>query len=143
VAAVVDNRIVLTTPTFGIERLAYTVSDGRGGTASANAVFLIGARESATPPVRAVANADLFRVDARGSARLDVLDNDAGSGTRDTVTLRVVEAPQHGQIYVRRGYVYYAPWQHVRDGDDRFVYEWVNRQGVSSRAPVHIFIENK
>jgi hypothetical protein len=135
--SIVNNQIVLTTPSFGIERLTYTVSDGRGGSATANLVFLVGARP-ASMPLRALP--DAFTLPARRQTRLDVLANDEGFTDRASVRMRLVTGPRYGRATVRNQQFVYIPRAGTRQREDEFVYELVDEKNNRASARVQIII---
>ena len=126
---------------YGTDRLAYTVTDGNGGTATAEVEVVVEPVNDAP-----VAAADAARAAEDERVVIDVLANDSDV-EGDALRVESVTAPSHGTARIaariaanRRGGVVYAPhtdWH----GTDRFVYTVTDGNGGTATAEVEVVVE--
>lgn len=118
----------------GTDSFTYTVSDGRGG--SATATVTVNVRASNRPPV---ANADSYTVAANSSNNLfEVLANDSDPDG-DALTLVAITAPAHGTVAISGNRVSYTP-ESGYSGTDSFSYTVMDGLGGSATAAVNISV---
>jgi hypothetical protein len=140
-AAVVDGRQVTYTPAAnfaGSDTFAYTIADGRGGTATATMTVMIAAVDDAP-----VAVADVAAGAEDTIVVIDVVGNDHDpDGTSVRVT--AVTQPAHGSVSVitegvHAGWVSYAPATNF-SGTDTFTYSITGGGRASATAAVSVSI---
>ena len=143
VVTVDDVDLIRYTPAahyFGTDSFSYTVSDGHGGTDTAEVRVTVLAW--AEPP-DAVDDAASVNEDAR--AELDVLSNDwPEAATPDVLRVIAVTAPSHGTATIlhrvdQRDVVSYQPAADYF-GSDCFAYTIANRRGQTDTATVTITV---
>ena len=140
--AIVLNNRVLYSPTagyLGSDTFSYTITDGRGLTATATVAVTVGAANQ--PPV---ARNDVFTVnqDSKGNS-LDVLANDSDPDG-DTLTISAVAAaPTHGTATITGNRVLYTPTAGY-NGPDSFTYTISDGKGgtASARASINVVFAN-
>ncbi len=131
-----EGRVIYT-PRSGFEgtdRFGYTVSDGRGGTASGEVEILV--TRSNTAPI---ALDDAATVEAGGSVTLDVLANDSDPDG-DPLTIVRLGLPAHGRVGIegdqRLTYVPEAGFV----GTDEFTYTVRDPRGAEASATVTVTV---
>ncbi len=113
----------------GSDSYTYTISDGRGGTATGTVNVTVG---NAAPTARA----DTYTVMSNAPAELDVLANDTDPNG-DTLTITIDTPPSHGTAQVVSGKIVYRPangWH----GTDTFHYTISDGHGGTSGASVSV-----
>ena len=135
-----DSGQILYTPNEnfnGTDSIAYEVSDGAGGTASATVDVRV-APVNDSP----VAEDDTFTVvEDSDRVRLDLLANDSDV---DGGRLRIieVEAPENGEVIIgrRADAIAYRPDADF-DGSESFVYTMADADGATSQATVTVTVD--
>jgi hypothetical protein len=118
----------------GTDSLTYTISDGKGGTATATVTFTITAANRAP-----VANGDSATVAQDAPATLiDVLANDSDPDG-DALTLTSVTAPAHGTATISGNKVSYKPSAGY-SGPDSLSYTISDGKGGTATAVVSITV---
>lgn len=133
-ASVSGNRVSYTPGVgfSGIDSFSYTVSDGKGGTASALVSVSVAAPNR--PPVAAN---DSYEVLAGSSGNLfAVLVNDSDPDG-DTLSIASVSAPAHGLASVSNGQISYTPTTGF-SGSDSFSYTIADGRGGSATGVVSV-----
>ena len=121
----------------GTDRFVYTVTDGNGGTATAEVEVVV-------DPVNDAPKAlgDTARTLEDESVEIDVLANDIDI-EGDALSIESVTAPSHGTVRIaenrRSGVVYtpYADWH----GTDQFVYTAADGNGGTATAEVEVVVD--
>lgn len=157
-----DQVIIFEPTTEGSEDVAYTISDGSGGSSSAVLHLSVtaatsgsgtygggsGSSSGGTPTVTGTppeALDDSFTVvegdtlDITGNSILSVMANDSPGALVDT---SLVEYPEHGSIQMLENGTFIYTHDGSEDDDDRFIYEIYNDHGTS-KAEVVINITAK
>ncbi|MET0225274.1 MAG: Ig-like domain-containing protein, partial [Dokdonella sp.] len=119
-SAVISGTTIVYTPTAAgaaIDRFSYTISDGRGGRASANVVVAI------TPPPNRppVAVDDAATTQVGQAVTIGVLANDSDPDG-DPLAIASVTAPAAGTVAIAGNSVVYTPFPRGLPGIDRFSY---------------------
>jgi len=136
-AAITGGQITYTPHSgySGPDSFGYTVSDGRGGTASANVSLAVG------QPGPVAVDDGPYWVAQRGVAQINVLANDYDVEGRP-LSLAAVGAPAHGEASLRPGgIVYYQPAAGY-GGPDSLTYMVLNDQGRGANAIVRFNVES-
>jgi RHS repeat-associated protein len=120
---------------WGPDAFLYTISDGKGGTASAY-VYLDVASANDDP----VAQNDADVTDKNTPVTIDVLVNDADPDG-EALTLTSVGSPSHGTASIVSGKVVYTPTTNYV-GADSFTYEIEDPHGDTATATVNVFVSN-
>ncbi len=115
----------------GADAFTYTVSDGRGGTASATITITIAAVNHAP-----LAHDDSASTDEDASVVIPVLSNDSDSDG-DLLTIQSVSSPASGAAEISGATVIYAPAPGFH-GVDSFTYVVIDGQGGSAPALVTV-----
>ena len=119
----------------GTDRFAYTVTDGNGGTATAEVEVVVEPVNDAPVPV-----ADTAWTPEDTEVVIDVLANDVDV-EGDALRVESVTAPAHGTVRIAAGGgVVYAPeadWH----GTDRFAYAVSDGNGGTAGAEVEVVVE--
>jgi cysteine-rich repeat protein len=135
-AAIVDGHDVLYTPAAnynGPDSVAYTISDGQGGQASATlALDVISVND---PPV---AVDDAATLDEDTALAISVTANDSDVD-HDALTVVAVTQPAHGTAVASAGQVTYTPDANFH-GSDRFTYTIDDGHGLQASATVTLTI---
>ncbi|MCC6595427.1 MAG: tandem-95 repeat protein [Rhodanobacteraceae bacterium] len=138
-AAIVGNTIVYTptNPTFvGIDRFSYTISDGRGGTATAFVTITVTTLVN-NPPV---AVDDLATAPVgTPSLTINVLANDSDPDG-DPLTISAIGVPSAGTAVISGNQVIYTPAVVTGTTIDRFAYQISDGRGGTATALVTINI---
>ena len=138
-AAIVGNTIVYTptNPTFvGIDRFSYTISDGRGGTATAFVTITVTALVN-NPPI-AVDDLATALV-GTPSLTINVLANDSDPDG-DPLTVSAIGVPSAGTAVISGNQVIYTPAVVTGTTIDRFAYQISDGRGGTATALVTIHI---
>ncbi|MEO5625733.1 MAG: Ig-like domain-containing protein [Dokdonella sp.] len=133
--AVVSGRNVIYTPTLGFsgaDRVTYTISDGRGGTAIAVIVITVAMRPNRAP----VARADTATAVFGQLTTIDVLANDYDIDG-DPLSVIAVTSAAHGTVTISGSSLLYAPGAGFV-GTDNFRYTITDGNGGSASAVVTI-----
>ncbi|HEY0230260.1 MAG TPA: Ig-like domain-containing protein, partial [Dokdonella sp.] len=118
----------------GSDRFTYTISDGRGGSASASVVISVSARPNRVPIARDDAAATAF-----GQAvTIDALANDTDPDG-DALSIVATTAPAHGSVVIAAHALRYTPVAGYA-GTDAFRYTISDGRGGSASATVAITI---
>lgn len=116
----------------GSDRFGYTISDGRGGSASASVDVIVTAAAN-TPPV---ALDDAVTAALGGPTAIDVLANDSDADG-DPLSISAVTPPTGGSVVISgTGLIYTA--NAAFTGVDRFTYTIVDGRGGSATANVSV-----
>ncbi|GGH26642.1 T9SS type B sorting domain-containing protein [Sphingobacterium alkalisoli] len=93
----------------------------------------------ANPPIATEDSISFFQ---GGNGWVKVLDNDEkGSSTIDINSLRIVEQPGLGEIFMEGDVIWYEPFTNLVYGEDRFSYSFKDNSGLwSNVASVKVFI---
>ncbi|WP_395684315.1 cadherin-like domain-containing protein [Dokdonella sp.] len=137
-SAVASGGNIVYTPVAGFsgaDAFAYTVSDGRGGSASANVAVSVGGGPSNQPPV---ARDDSAATSFGQTVRINVLAND-GDPDGDPLVIASVGAPAHGTASISGQSILYVPTPGYI-GPDLFTYTIEDGQGGSATATVTITV---
>ena len=122
---------------YGTDRFVYTVTDGKGGTATAEVEVVVDPVNDAPKALR-----DTARTLEDESVEIDVLANDIDI-EGDALSIKSVTAPSHGTVRIaenrRSGVVYtpYADWY----GTDQFVYTVADGNGGMATAEVEVVVD--
>ena len=137
-ALVLNNRVLYTpTPGYtGTDTFNYTITDGRGLTATAAVTITVGTGVANQPPV---ARNDVFTVNQDSKSNsFDVLANDTDPDG-DPLTLMSVTAPAHGTATVTGNRVIYTPTTGY-NGPDTFTYTISDGKGGTGTASVSVSV---
>ena len=118
----------------GVDRFTYTISDGRGGSATATVRIQVAAGLDRAP----VARADRATVTTGQVATIDVLAND-GDADGDPLSITGVTAPASGTAIVTGNRVAYTPAAGFT-GSDRFTYSISDGRGGIASATVFVTV---
>ena len=132
--AIVGNTIVYasTSLTFlGVDRFSYTISDGRGGTATATVTVNVTTLVNQPP----VAVDDAATVQSGGTGALSVLANDSDPDG-DPLTITAVGAPASGTAAIVGNTIVYTSGTAV--GLDRFPYTISDGRGGTATAFINV-----
>lgn len=141
VTATADRTQVQVTPPAGFEgalRFDYTITDGRGGSASAHVTVDVAAPNGASnqPPT---AVTDVAEARAGAAASLNVLINDSDPDG-DTLVLDSVTAPAGAVTFDPSGQVTYTPDPTSPDGTIELGYAVVDAFGASATGTIRVAI---
>ncbi|MEO0770608.1 MAG: tandem-95 repeat protein, partial [Cyanobacteria bacterium J06649_4] len=137
-AQIVGDAILYTPSTnfAGIEQLTYTISDGNGGTATANATITVNGVNDAP-----VAVDDVVSTAANSAVTVDVLANDSDV-EGDPLTVSSVSAPGNGTAAIVGTQVEYQPAAGF-SGEDSFTYTVADGNGGTSTGTVSISVASQ
>ncbi|GIU07693.1 hypothetical protein TUM4445_13510 [Shewanella sp. MBTL60-112-B2] len=113
----------------GLETLSYTISDGIGSVATANALVTVNGKPIAVD--------DVFNINEDTSSALDVLANDSDPNS-DPLSLNVTN-PSHGQLNLVNQILTYTPNAEFY-GTDSFSYTISDGNGGSDSANVTVTV---
>ncbi len=115
----------------GTDVFSYAVTDGNGGTDTAEVTITVGADPNLPP----VAADDTLTVPIDESVVISVLDNDADAdGTLDPGSVTIIDGPANGQVTVNAdGTVVYTPLEGYI-GPDSFTYTVQDDDGAESNV---------
>jgi hypothetical protein len=136
-SAVASGGTILYTPVagyVGTDAFAYTVSDGRGGSASANVAVSVGARPNQAP----IARDDSAATSFGQPVTIAVLTNDSDPDS-DLLVIASVGVPAHGTASISGQGVRYVPTPGY-SGPDSFTYVIDDGHGGSATATVTITV---
>jgi len=134
--AVISGNNVTYTPNqnfIGSDDFSYTISDGKGGTASAALTIVNNKAPNAVN--------DSVTTTQSTPVTLDLLSNDSSQAELD-LTIVSMTTPKYGQLSTQQGLVSYFPQQGYV-GQDSFGYVVRDSLGDESTATVSIVIENQ
>ncbi len=135
-ATIAGNRInyVPAAGYTGADSFTYTISDGKGGTASATVAITVATTAVNRPPV---AQNDAYTVaqDSSGNS-LNVLANDSDPDG-DALTITSVSAASHGTASISGNRILYTPAAGY-SGSDGFTYSIADGRGGTASATVTI-----
>jgi hypothetical protein len=137
-ASISGNRVAYTPASgySGSDTFTYTISDGKGGTASATVSVSVQGPANRPP----VAQNDSYSVNANSSANsLNVLANDSDPDG-DSLTLTTVGTPTHGTATISGNRVAYTPAGGYV-GPDSFTYTIADGRGGTATATVTITVQ--
>ena len=136
-SAVISGGQISYTPAAGYtgaDSFTYTISDGRGGNASA--AVTVNVRASNRPPV---ANADAYSVSAGSTGNLfEVLANDSDPDG-DALSITAVGSAAHGTVTINGNRLSYTPAAGY-SGTDSFSYTISDGLGGSASAMVTVSV---
>ena len=138
-ASIANNKVSYTPASgySGADAFTYTITDGRGGTASANVAITVQPVVINHPPV---AQNDAYIVDQNSSANiLNVLANDSDPDG-DPLTITTFSAPGHGTASIVNNRISYTPATGFV-GSDTFTYSIADGRGGSASATVAITVQ--
>jgi len=138
-AAIASGRINYTPATAfsGSDSFTYSISDGRGGTATATVAITVQPAIAVNHPP--VAQNDSFTVAQDSTANsLNVLANDSDPDG-DPLTIATVSAPAHGTATIAGNRIRYTPSAGY-SGSDSFTYSIADGRGGTASATVSITI---
>ncbi len=118
---------------LGADQFSYSISDGKGGTASATVNLTVTSVNDAP-----VATNDSATTNEDTAVTIDVLDNDSDVDG-DTLTVKSVANPPNGSAIIVDGGVRYTPDQDYH-GTDQFTYEISDEQNTTANGVVNISI---
>ncbi|MGN6519844.1 MAG: Ig-like domain-containing protein [Dokdonella sp.] len=136
-SAAASGNTILYTPAAGfsgVDTFAYTLSDGRGGHASANVTVTIGGRPNRAP----VARDDRATTSFGQPVTIAVLAND-DDADGDALVLAGVGAPAHGSASIVGSDVVYRPVPGF-SGVDTFTYTVDDGRGGSATATITVVV---
>lgn len=116
--------------TSGVDTFTYTVSDGRGGTATATVLVAVLAVND--PPL---AQDDSATTDKDIPVRISVLANDTDDG--EGLVIRSIGSARHGTLTMTDEGLVYSP-EPGFVGTDTFVYVIADAEGLTSEATVTV-----
>jgi len=122
---------------LGPDRFSYTISDGRGGSASANVEILVKFWTNYTPR----AGDDVFSVPNYRPTDLSVYLNDYDPGA-DVLTIISVTTPSHGAVEIVGSMIRYTPVAGYL-GADQFRYTVSDGRGLTATATVSLTVTGK
>ncbi|CAN5166050.1 hypothetical protein BH11PSE11_BH11PSE11_18150 [soil metagenome] len=138
-ATISGNRIAYT-PTAGYQGgdlFTYTITDDKGGTATASVTILVSANAAASTAPIAVN--DAFTVIGNSTNNLfDVLKNDSDPDG-DPIRVTSVKTPAHGIVSISGNGIAYTPTAGYI-GPDSFTYTITDSQGLSATATVNVTV---
>jgi outer membrane protein OmpA-like peptidoglycan-associated protein len=137
-ATVSGNRVIYTPASgySGGDSFSYSISDGKGGSASAIVTITVQGPPNRPP---AAAN-DTYTVDQNSSpTALNVLANDSDPDG-DTLTISSVGTPAHGTAMISGNRINYAPAAGYA-GADSFTYSIADGRGGTASATVSIAVQ--
>ena len=120
---------------IGTDTFAYTISDGRGGTATANVTVTVTAQPNRPP----VAVNDAAATTIGTPVTINVLANDSDPDG-DPLTVQSVTAPQFGTAVISNNMVIYTPTPTGIVGTDTFNYTINDGRGGTATATVTVTI---
>ncbi|MEO6689542.1 MAG: Ig-like domain-containing protein [Dokdonella sp.] len=135
--AVISGNVVVYTPQAGfsgIDRFAYTISDGRGGSASAFVTVVI----SAAPNQPPTAANDAVITPANTAVTMNVLANDSDPDG-DPLSIIGVTQPANGTAVVTPNGITYTPNSGFL-GFDQFTYTISDGRGGTATAAAAVFV---
>ena len=133
-SAVISGTTIVYTPTAAgaaVDRFSYTISDGRGGSASANVVVTITPAPNRPP----VAVDDAATTPVGQPLSIAVLANDSDPDG-DPLSIVNVTAAASGSVAIAGNSVVYTPFPRSVPGTDRFTYTISDGRGGSATANV-------
>lgn len=136
-SAVASGGNILYTPVAGFsgaDAFAYTVNDGRGGSASANVAVSVGARPNQPP----VARDDNAATPFGQTVTISVLANDSDPDS-DPLAITSVGVPAHGTVSISGQSLSYMPAAGYT-GPDTFTYVIDDGHGGTATATVTISV---
>ena len=136
----IEDKDIKYTPNSGFsgaDSFKYTVSDGKGGEATAVVTVKVKEKEN-TPPV---AKDDTVTTDFNKAVVIDVLKNDSDADS-DSLTIKGLSNPEHGSVAVESGKVKYNPKEDY-SGEDNFEYTVSDGKGGEDKAKVKVFVKEK
>ena len=137
VASIAGSRVAYTPSAgySGSDTFTYSISDGKGGSASATVSITVQGPPNRPP----VAQNDAYTVDQNSSANsLNVLANDSDPDG-DPLTIATVSSPAHGSATIAANRISYTPTAGYT-GADSFTYSISDGKGGSATATVSITI---
>lgn len=135
--AAISGTAILYTPApgfVGTDTFAYTVGDGRGGSAGANVSVVVGARPNQAP----IARDDAATTPFGQPVTVDALANDSDPDG-DELVLLGVGVPAHGSAGIAGRNVLYTPAPGY-SGSDRFTYTIGDGHGGTATATITITV---
>ncbi len=139
-ASIVSAHSVLYTPAAGFhgsDVFSYTISDGLGGTASANVYVTVKQAENQAP----VASPDFATTEANKHVDIDVLANDYDPDG-DPLKIVFISAPPNGTASLFKEFIRYRP-KNGFTGTDIFNYTINDGRGGSASAQVTVTVVGK
>jgi hypothetical protein len=136
--AAVSGNVVLYTPAagfVGIDRFNYSISDGRGGIATATVTVTVAAIPNRPP----VAVDDAATTSFAQPVTIAVLGNDSDPDG-DPLTITAVTAPLAGTAVVSGNTIIYTPGAAGAPANDRFTYTISDGRGGVATATVNVTV---
>ncbi len=118
----------------GVDTFRYTVSDGQGGSGSAQVTVTVGAQVNTAPVIRD----DSATTQYQQSVTIDVLANDSDADG-DTLAVIAVGAASHGSVASAGAAITYTPGP-AFSGQDSFTYTASDGRGGEGTATVRITV---
>ena len=136
-AAISGNQVTYTAPVgvAGTDRFTYTISDGRGGTATALVTVNITTATDQPP----VAQADAAVTQANVAVVVDVLANDSDPDG-DPLTIIAVTQPANGTVTITSSGVLYTPNAGFFGAIDVFGYTISDGRGGQASAQAAVYV---
>jgi hypothetical protein len=135
--AVISGQMVVYTSTSDFEGTAvipYTISDGKGGNASATLHVEVSPFANALP----IAQPDTPAIGRDAPSQIDVLANDFDPN-QEALTIVAVGMPQFGTAVIDQNQIRYTP-QRSFVGVDRFTYVVEDQQGGRAETAVEVSV---
>jgi DNA/RNA endonuclease G (NUC1) len=117
----------------GSDSFSYTISDGHGGTATANVSVIVNAVND-----NPIAIADSAATNEDNSVTIDVVANDTDVDG-DTLSLNTVGSPSHGSVSIVSGKAVYSPAANY-NGSDSFGYVVSDGHGGQANGSVSVTV---
>ncbi|HHH20696.1 MAG TPA: tandem-95 repeat protein, partial [Nitratifractor sp.] len=137
--ALVENGKVKYTPNNGYsgqDSFHYTVSDGKGGEATAKVTVTVEEKANTAPEAKDDSASTAYET----SVTIDVLKNDSDADG-DNLSIKSITNPKHGSVKIKNSKVEYTPYNGY-SGDDSFTYTVTDGKATDS-ATVSVEVEKK
>lgn len=140
--AVISGNTIVYTPSkscrkgnTGVDTFSYTISDGNGGTASANISVDVQGKTGCNAACTKAESDDVSTTEGK-SVKINVLANDTGSGLRITA----LDSARNGKAMIKGKHIMYTPDPGFT-GTDSFWYEITDAKGYKDSALILVYVE--